>query len=37
MGQLKTLERRLQKNDMLRNRYQENTDTDVKAGYVRKV
>ena len=37
MAQLKSLERRLQKNDMLQKRYQENIDTDVKAGYVRKV
>ena len=37
MGQLKSLERRLQKDDMLRKRYQETIDTDVKAGYVRKV
>ena len=37
MGQLKSLERRLPKNDMLRKRYQETIDTDVKAGYVPKV
>ena len=37
MGQLKSLERRLQKDDMLQKRYQETIDTDVKAGYVRKV
>ena len=37
MGQLKSLERRAQKDDMLRKRYQETIDTDVKAGYVRKV
>ncbi|XP_075262530.1 uncharacterized protein LOC142354150 [Convolutriloba macropyga] len=37
MGQLKSLERRLQKDDILRKRYQETSDTDVKAGYVRKV
>ena len=37
MGQFKSLERRLQKDDMLRNCYQETIDTDVKAGYVRKV
>ena len=37
MGQLKSLERRLQKDDTLRQRYQETIDTDVKAGYVRKV
>ena len=37
MGQLKTLEQRLQKDDLLRNRYQETRDTDVKAGYVSKV
>ena len=32
MGQLNSLERRLQKNDTLRKRYQETNDTDVKAG-----
>ena len=37
MGQLKTLERCLQKGDMLRKRYQETIDTDVEAGYVCKV
>ena len=37
MGQLKSLERRLQKDDMLQKRYQETIDTDVKAGYVHKV
>ena len=37
MGQLKSLERRLQKDDTLTKRYQETIDTDVKAGYVRKV
>ena len=37
MGQLKSLERRLQKDDMLQKRYQETIDTDVKASYVRKV
>ena len=37
MGQLKSLERRLQKDDMLQKRYQETIDIDVKAGYVRKV
>ena len=37
MGQLKSLERRLQKNDTLRKRYQETIHTDVKAGYVCKV
>ena len=37
MGQLKSLERRLQKDDPLRKRYQENIDTEVKAGYVREV
>ena len=37
MGQLKTLERRLRKDDMLRKRYQETIDNDVKADYVRKV
>ena len=34
IGQLKSLERRLQKDDILRKRYQETIDTDVKAGYV---
>ena len=37
MGRLKTLERSLQKDDILRKRYQQNIDTDFKAGYVRKV
>ena len=37
MGQLKSLEGRLQKDDKLKKRYQETTDTDVNAGYVRKV
>ena len=37
MGQLMTLEQRLQKDDILRKRYQETIDTDVKAGYVRKL
>ena len=37
MGQLKSLERRLQKDAMLQNRYQETIFTDVKAGYARKV
>ena len=37
MGQLKSLERRLQKDETLRKRYQETIDTDVNAGYVRKV
>ena len=37
VGQLKSVERRLQKDDMLRTCYQETIDTDVKAGYVRKV
>ena len=34
MGQLKTQERRLQKDDWLQKPYQETRDTDVKAGYV---
>ena len=37
MGQLKSLERRLQKDETLRKRYQETIDSDVNAGYVRKV
>ena len=37
MGQLKSLERRLQKDETLRKRYQKTIDTDVNAGYVRKV
>ena len=40
IGKLKSLERRLQKDDIddiLRKCYQETIDTDVKAGYVRKV
>ena len=36
MGQLKSLERRLQK-DTLQKSYQETNDTDLKAGFVRKV
>ena len=37
MGQLKSLERRQQKGDILRKRYQETIDTDAKASFVRKV
>ena len=37
MGQLKSLERRLQKDEALKKRYKETIDTDVNAGYVRKV
>ena len=37
MGQLKSLERRLRKDEALRKRYQETIDTDVNARYVRKV
>ena len=37
IGQLKSLERRLQKDETLRKRYQETIDTDVNAGYFRKV
>ena len=37
MGQLKSLERHLQKDETLRKRYQEIIDTDVNAGYVLKV
>ena len=37
MGQLKSLEQRLQKDETLKKRYQETIDTDVNAGYVRKV
>ena len=37
MGQLKSLERRLQKVETLRKRYQETTDTDVNAVHVRKI
>ena len=37
MGVLKSLEKRLQKDETLRKRYQETIDTDVNAGYVRKV
>ena len=36
MGQLKSLERRLQKEETLPKRYQETIDTDVSAGCVRK-
>ena len=37
MGQLKSPERRLQKDETVRKRYQETIDMDVNAGYVRKV
>ena len=37
MGQLKSLERRLQKDETLKRWYQETIDTDFNAGYVRKV
>ena len=37
MGQLKYLERRLQKDETLKKRCQETIDTDFNAGYVRKV
>ena len=37
MGQLKSLERRLQKDKTIKKRCQETIDTDVNAGYVRKV
>ena len=37
MGQLKSLEPRLQKDETLQKRYQETIDTDVNAGYVRKL
>ena len=37
MGQLKFLERRLQKDKALKLCYQETIDTDVKIGYIRKV
>ena len=37
MGQFKSLERRLQKNETIKKLYQETIDTDVKAGYVGKV
>ena len=37
MWQLKSLERHLQKDEMLKKRHQEAIDTDVNAGYVRKV
>ena len=37
MGQLRSLEKRLQKDDKLRQRYQETIDTDVKAVYVQKI
>ena len=37
MGQLKSLERRLQNNETLRKRFQETIDTDFNAWYVRKV
>ena len=37
MGQLNSLEGRLQIVDILRKRYQEIIDTEVRAGYVRRV
>ena len=37
MGKLKSLERRFQKDEALNKRYQDTIDTDVNAGYVRKV
>ena len=37
MGKLKSLERCLQKDEALKKRYQDTIDTDVNAGYVRKV
>ena len=37
MGQFRSLEKRLQKDDTLRQRYQETIDTDVTAAYVRKI
>ena len=37
MGQLKSLEQRLQKDETLKKRYQETIDTDIDAGYVPKV
>ena len=37
MGEHKFLERSLHKYDMLQKRYRETIDTDVKAGYIRKV
>ena len=37
MGQLKSLEWRLQKDETLKKRYQETIDRDVNAGYVRKI
>ena len=37
MGQLRSLERRLHNDETLKKRYQETIDTDVNAGYVRKV
>ena len=37
MEQIKFLERHLPKDEMLKKRYQEAIDTDVNAGYVRKV
>ena len=37
MGQLNSVERRLQKDETIKKRYQETIDTDNNAGYVRKV
>ena len=37
MWQMKSLERRFQKNEALKKRYQDTIDTDVSAGYVRKI
>ena len=37
MRQLRSLEQGLQKDDTLRKPYQETSDTDIKAGYIRKI
>ena len=37
IGHFKSIERRLQKDETIRKRYQETIDTDVNAGHVRKV
>ena len=37
IGQLKSVDRCLQKNDTLPKRYQETFNTDIRAGYGRKV
>ena len=37
MGQLNSLKQRMRRDETIKKRYQKTIDTDVKAGYVRKV